>query len=967
MKKTLKFFNRHYGHFCIWLILVSFYPTTAQYSSWRTFSTAHGLGDVEVYTIFETSTGDIWFGSRHGATRYDGTWKNFLLGNAPADNKVHAIAEDNSGRLWLGTENGVKILMDESIISGPEGLNNKQVWIIKKGSQARMWLGTSNGAFYSTLTDFSCVQCDSFRNDKIFAIEIDSSGNVWIGTEDGSIHRLNEDCQYDYEGNIGNRVTDLFIDNQGTLWAATEGNLVHCFDGSAWTIFGEDHLWKDVLAIAQDWEGKLFFGTKDKGVIQFDRSTKWGSLTTKDGLAYNTVADILEDSYRNIWFATLGGGVSRFDNTWQQIYSDSDGSFEVSSIEMDADGNLWFGTLGEGIFKYDGKIFRQDAVLAQKDSMIYAIEKASDSKIWIATNNGIYNYEGTNWIKFEKPDLPGDTYLAIFEDAAHNLWFGSLLNGVTRYNRQADKCTNFTVENGLVNRTVKVIYQDQDGVLWFATNNGISSYDGRNWRPPFFKDSAYKNIKAITGDGADNLWFGTLNNGIIKYNLKASTFDTIDTEQGLASLNVHSLHFDKPTNKLWVGTDNGLNCVTYLDQLENWQLYHQHNTLLPHEEVKTIFSVPRNNNLGEKSGSVLWFGTFNGVARYSGAAYPPKTFIKTTQTTFSTGNPIFEVYARDNISQLPEISYSHQLIPIDTLARENIIINDWSEFSFSNLIVFQGLTDGNFKLQVRARDSDGNIDPTPREHKFEIKLPKENVVRERPTEIISQFHGGSVKLYFPPNTFNTDIKVRIIKLGSLEIGPGAEPTFSGYNILAFNSANEPISPPFKKTGVITIKDSLMTQDRQKNYLAIWHHDSTSLHPWTSLGGTIDASQNTITTAFKSFGEFYVAVDSQRIGSGTVLENVECRPRLFSVNGNKLPNKTNIMFNLGNYLPVTIKIYNTAGRLIRDLIQEDLPRGQNAISWNGTNDAGEECVSGLYLICVLAGGAKQIKTVAIVNQ
>lgn len=62
--------------FC--LICFSWRSGVAQYSQWQSFSSAQGLGDVKVYTIFESSkTGDLWFGTRNGATRYDGIWKNF--------------------------------------------------------------------------------------------------------------------------------------------------------------------------------------------------------------------------------------------------------------------------------------------------------------------------------------------------------------------------------------------------------------------------------------------------------------------------------------------------------------------------------------------------------------------------------------------------------------------------------------------------------------------------------------------------------------------------------------------------------------------------------------------------------------------------------------------------------------------------------------------------------------------------
>ena len=36
-----------------------------------------------------------------------------------------------------------------------------------------------------------------------------------------------------------------------------------------------------------------------------------------------------------------------------------------------------------------------------------------------------------------------------------------------------------TMQDGLVDNTVTCIYKDEDGFMWFGTNNGLSRYDGK--------------------------------------------------------------------------------------------------------------------------------------------------------------------------------------------------------------------------------------------------------------------------------------------------------------------------------------------------------------------------------------------------------------------------------------------------------------------------------------------------------
>ena len=52
-----------------------------------------------------------------------------------------------------------------------------------------------------------------------------------------------------------------------------------------------------------------------------------------------------------------------------------------------------------------------------------------------------------------------------------------------------------TMQDGLVDNTVTSIYKDEDGFMWFGTDNGLSRYDGKTmarrlrisalWRHPF--------------------------------------------------------------------------------------------------------------------------------------------------------------------------------------------------------------------------------------------------------------------------------------------------------------------------------------------------------------------------------------------------------------------------------------------------------------------------------------------------
>lgn len=65
--------------------------------------------------------------------------------------------------------------------------------------------------------------------------------------------------------------------------------------------------------------------------------------------------------------------------------------------------------------------------------------------------------------------------------------------------------------------------------------------------------------------------------------------------------------------------------------------------------------------------------------------------------------------------------------------------------------------------------------------------------------------------------------------------------------------------------------------------------------------------------------------------------------------------TEIRFSLGQELPVTVEIYDVAGRLVRRLVQAEVrAQGPHAVTWDGCDDSGRDAASGAYLARIRAG-------------
>lgn len=93
------------------------------------------------------------------------------------------------------------------------------------------------------------------------------------------------------------------------------------------------------------------------------------------------------------------------------------------------------------------------------------------------------------------------------------------------------------------------------------------------------------------------------------------------------------------------------------------------------------------------------------------------------------------------------------------------------------------------------------------------------------------------------------------------------------------------------------------------------------------------------------------------------------PKEFSLNQN-YPNpfnpSTKITFELLEDSDVVIDIYDIAGRLIRQLIDEPMKIGTNSITWDGKDDEGNPASGGVYIYNLKAGDANQTRKMVLLR-
>jgi hypothetical protein len=93
----------------------------------------------------------------------------------------------------------------------------------------------------------------------------------------------------------------------------------------------------------------------------------------------------------------------------------------------------------------------------------------------------------------------------------------------------------------------------------------------------------------------------------------------------------------------------------------------------------------------------------------------------------------------------------------------------------------------------------------------------------------------------------------------------------------------------------------------------------------------------------------------RTPSGSTRIVVSARTALHPNTPNPFNPVTTIHFDLAQDGPVTLRIYDVAGRLVRTLVDGPMSAGfAHQVPWNGLDDAGGRVSSGIYFTRLVAG-------------
>ncbi|MDZ7335169.1 MAG: hypothetical protein ONB13_00165 [candidate division KSB1 bacterium] len=956
---------------------ISFY-----FGQWTNFAPNNGLPNYPIRAIFSSHDGALWFGTDGGGvSRYfQGQWSRFTTSNGLASNRVFAITETSDGTMWFGTYGaGVSQFRNGqwTTLTADMGLADNQISAILQASDGALWFGTSSGVSrYENGSWTTFTTANGLVSDNVTAIAEASDRSLWIGTSNG-VSRYRNGSWKNYtmsDGLVANHITAIVESADEAIWFSAIGSLgisggVSRLQPALCQCFTSENglICNSITALLQTSDGSIWVGTT-AGISRFSQD-KWTKITKANGLVNNKVRSIIEAYDQAVWICT-DSGVSRLaKGVWQNFTKESGlSSNQVNAALATSRGELWFATAKGASYYYQGKWQWFTTSDGLSSDFVTAIVEDQNGAIWFGTANGLTRYRDGIMTKVSVPGSWADNdirTLLVASDGA--LWVGTYEKGVKRL--QEGVWTSFREQ--LASESIHALYESSDGAIWVGTSSGASRFYRGEWANFSVTCGLQSDfITAIVESFSGDLWFGT-------------------KEAGLSRLRPDR----KPPKAFFIVAP-------------------QQDELIGISNPLFMFSgIDRSNELGRVKFAWYLFDSTRAMISGDSSDFQQQTIV--TPTISTNGRYSFSVLPRDawgNVAEKPltrnfEVDITPPTITIISPRSQDVIAGDvaiigsaydnspgrdlesfqlryaviqqspqWFDDRFSykqeqsreirndTLAIWhtEGLANGNYWLHLLGRDK--------LEHVSQEFVPVEIVSA---CKAIHAPHGGRlgsaaalITLYVPPNALERDrqIYVKDTTLASSDLIQSPQIQFiAGCYKLAPTDLvlSKPITLSINFRN-LSINDSLI------NALGIYRFIPAT-KSWHRLGGTISRDEKKITTASTTLGIFALYCDLTR-GVRVSIANVNCQPRIFSPQGGGYDSQTAISFDLGEQAPVTIKIYNAAGRLVRYLTENQwMAYGSNVVYWDGKDQWGEFCVSGLYIVTVQARGKLESKTVVISNK
>lgn len=741
----------------------------------KTLDIRDGLSQNTVSTILQDRQGFLWFGTKDGLNRFDGTeFRVFQKENSGLENSfITVLHEDQAGNIWVGTDAGLyvydplyeKFTSFDRIPDDSGEAIVRTVSRIEKDSQERIWISVDHQGLY-------CYDpaTDEFRhvlhNDGTVSRPVNIN-RFWF---DGDTCWL---CFYDdnlYYSSDGFRTLIPFTDAEGR--SPFKGDVIHAQvygphncryigSSSGLTVInqttGKSERLLDcfVRSLCFRSDKELWVGTESGLYIYEPGKGITAHFTASDGsdpysLSDNALYAICRDSEGGMWVGSFFGGLNYYPHQWSSFekYYPKEGMKDfgqrVREICPGNDGTLWIGTEDKGLFNFDpasGRIekFAHPSIHTNVHALCL-----DGNDLWVGTFAGGLNRidlrtrQVRHYRKGTGPNsLDANHVFSICKTTSGDLWMGTT-SGLLRYNRDTDNFERLQEPSDIF---VYDIVEDSDGNLWVATYaNGVFRYDvnRRQWKN-FTADRKNpaslpsNKITDICEDSRKRLWIMTQGEGFCRFDPQSESFVRYGTEQGFPDNTVYYMVEDDQGD-LWLTTNKGV--VRFSPDTGEKHVFTTADGLLSNQfNYRSGYKDEQGN---------IYLGSINGFVVFNPATFTENSFVPPLFITDlllfnkrvsvgAEGSPLQKsIVFSDKLELAPDQnSFSLHVAALTFQAPEtNRLLyklegfdKEWYGVGRSSLVSYSNLPYGTYTFHLCDSDSDGRPNGAERTLRIDIRPP----------------------------------------------------------------------------------------------------------------------------------------------------------------------------------------------------------------------------------------------------
>ncbi len=552
----------------------------------RTFTSADGLGSSFVDYIYRDALGFMWFCTRDGLSRFDGSrFVTYEIGDQAAPPGIEIIFEASDGTYWMSTTGGT-YRFDPNRISQPEGdrprLNAEKITNLRGGfyedKGGVLWL-TSNGLFKYVLTEqgreFVEVPLNLPRRENTSLVAFDmiesADGSQWLQTSWGLVRRLSDGRTvfYQHRSYLPGGSSDTLLDRSGLIWM---------------TIGRDVYVLKPELPESIPDAGPTIIRNFDPSQVVAIEDGKEFPLPTTGGELFSYESPrmiepfaskrVKQTSDGDIWLSAEKF-LLQISNGKLKAYSSAQGlPGVINRIAEDPAGNLWIG--GHSLLGrlYRNGFFTFGTAEGIESSRYFSVTEDAAGSLYFGQGEfAIARYDGSEFVSL-RPKLPNRlrpmwTSRTVFRSTKGDFWILSAdglfrFRGISDFGQLKGRSPDaiYNSSSGLRSDGAFQIFEDSKGNIWLSTRGNSADSGGLAILPA--GEETFVDLTARLGfdgrraassfveDATGNMWFGFYEGGVAKFD--GERFTAFDSSNGLPEVGLISDLLVDQAGRLWMSS-----------------------------------------------------------------------------------------------------------------------------------------------------------------------------------------------------------------------------------------------------------------------------------------------------------------------------------------------------------------------------------------------------------------------------